>query len=339
MLNLKRLFLFSGLWSCALHAPQAVAITQSVTLDPPPISSTAESGYSFEKLKKSLGITYFTFFYGPGIHPETILFNPNQLGKAQNDGMYFQNQVSFRYKFSERFAFDFQNRFNLILNNSQYNSEFKVLRWESPRVGISGKLASGNEWSLIGVINSDFPYLLPEPLSGYQAKQRTVIFNPGMFANFKWEPRDTPWSIFSVITPRYFFYTDRSAADPQMLKGGLIAENKPELIISLLPTVNYSLGPRTKITVGTSIDYRKQVISDWNPFHASLISNGDSPAWRFNAIPVNFGVSYAFSESLMVFPFISYYPIAIQRKDAITGRQATFIESTSVGMWLSGNIF
>ena len=332
MLSLNRFWLLVGLFSLQ---------TSNLALaNHPPVQSSADGPSQFyDSLKEKLGITYFSFFYGPGVHPDQLNYNPNQLGNPQNDGVYFQNQVSLRYKFSTHMAFDFQSRFNLILNNMAHSPNFSMLRWEAPRVGVSGKLASGEDWTLVGAINTDFPYYAPLPFSGYQAKNRTVILNPGMFANFQYNPKDSKWSVFSVINPRYFFYTNRNAAEPQMQLSGLIPQNKPELIISILPTVNYRLSPNSTLTVGTNIDYRKQVISSWNMFDASLISNGASKAWRFNAIPFNMGVTYTLSDSFILFPFISFYPIAIQRKDDTTGRQATFLEGTSIGMWLRGTLF
>lgn len=303
------------------------------------VTESLESPPVYQNLKEKLGITYFSFFYGPGIHPDNQSFNPNQLGNPQNDGVYFQNQVSFRYKFSKKLALDWQNRFNIILNNSSTNPNYSLFRWETPRVGVSGDLLTGKDWSLRGAVNTDFPYTFPAPLTGYQAQQRAVLFDPGLFAGFRYEPRESRWSIFSVVSPRYFIYSDRHAAEPQLMTSGLNPENKPELIIAFLPTANYKLTHQTKLTFGTGIDYRKHVISNWNMFNASLITNGNSPAWRLGAIPVNLGVTYQFSEAFSVFPFIATYPIAIQRIDARTGSQATLLEATSFGMWLNGTLF
>jgi hypothetical protein len=124
-----------------------------------------------------------------------------------------------------------------------------------------------------------------------------------------------------------------------MSNAGFIPENKPEMIIAFQPTVNYLLTPKMNLTLGTSIDYRKQIISEWNVFSASLLSNGKSSAWRLYAVPVTLGVSYSVASYLTVFPFVSTYPIAIQRVDANTGRQASIWEVSSVGMWINGTLF
>lgn len=299
---------------------------------------TSEKTY-LDRLKDFLGVTYFSFFYGPGVTPETVLMTPNQLGLPDNDGVYFLNQFSLRFKFWKNFAIDLQNRFKIILNNYTGNQDFEAIRWETPRIGVSGKLISSGDWTLVGAINTDFPYFLPPPFTGYQAQQRTVIFDPGMFASLKYEPKKSAWSFVSVVSPRYFFYTDRDAAEPQFMTAGYVSGNKPELIISFQPTVNYRVASNTSLSLGTGIDYRKQVISNWNIFNASLLANGSDPAWRLNAVPLCFGVTYSFGPHLAIFPFISTYPIAAQRVDGQTGRQATLLEVTSIGMWLSGTLF
>ncbi|MBI2712457.1 MAG: hypothetical protein HYX41_06340 [Bdellovibrio sp.] len=291
------------------------------------------------KLSDVFGITYFSFFNGPGFLTDTYSYCPNNLGKPSNDGINFQNNVSFRWKFSHKFALDLQARFYLILNNGTDNPNFHNFRWETPRIGISGKLLNGDDWSLSGAINTEFPYFFPTPLSGYQVKQRKVIFNPGMFASFKYEPRNSPWSIFSVVTPRFFLYADRSVAEPQLSYAGFLPGNKPELILSLSPTINYKVGSKSKLTLGTILDYRKYVISSWNPLDASLITNGDDPAWRLSAVPVSLGVTYQFNEQVTIYPYVTAYPIAAQRIDAVTGKQATFLESASIGMWVNGTLF
>ena len=87
------------------------------------------------------------------------------------------------------------------------------------------------------------------------------------------------------------------------------------------------------------MDYRKLVVSDWNCFDASLLTNGESTAWRLNAVPVNLGITYSFGPALTVFPFVTTFPIAAQRVDAATGEQASILEATAVGMWISGTLF
>ena len=292
-----------------------------------------------ERLKEYIGVTYFSIFNGPGILPEQANFSPNHLGKSSNDGLNFLNQFSIRFKFSSNLALDLQNRFYFILNNSTANEQFKMLRWEAPRIGISGRLLSGEDWSLTGAINTDFPYFFPAPVSGYQAKARTVILDPGMFASFKYQPKGSRWSVYSVVNPRFFLYKDRYSAEPQFTSSGYSLGNKPELIVSFQPTLNYRFAEKLNLSIGTTLDYRKYVNSGWNPLNGSLFTNGNGDAWRLSAVPLLFGMTYALTEDTLLFPFITVYPIAIQRVDSDTGTQASFLESTCVGMWLSGTLF
>ena len=345
VLNLIKLvnFTFLAIVLCAWSAQELLA-------SPSPKESPGSSGSTHliykdhsenswkEAIQQKLGITYFTFFYGPGLHPSHWNYNPNQLGLPENDGMYFQNNLSFRYKFSSNLAIDFQTRLKLFINNATGNSDFAHLRWEAPRIGVSGRLLTGRDWTLTGAINTDFPYFFPEPFSGMQARARTVLFAPGMFASLKYEPKRSRWSVFSVLSPRIFFYKDHTKAESSFYSGGNDAGNKPELIIALQPTLNYRLTPTLSLTTGTTIEYRKQVYSAWNPLRATLLSNGASKAWRLNPVPATFGVTWNVSPSITLFPFISSYPIAAQRVNAKTGRQASFAETISIGMWLSGSI-
>jgi hypothetical protein len=293
----------------------------------------------FEKLKENFGITYFSFFNGPGLHPDSFAYSPNQLGRPANDGINFLNQLSFRYKFSKNLALDFQSRFYIIVNNHTSNPNFKFLRWEAPRIGISGKLLSGENWTLTGAVNTDFPYFLPSPFTGYQARERTAVLTPGMFAAFKYKPKGSRWSLFSVVSPRFFIYANRNAGEPQMASSGFAPGNKAELILAFQPTINYQISEKVNFSLGTSVDYRKQVVSDWNMLDASLVLNGNDPAWRLAALPLNLGVTFNISPEINLFPFVSIYPIASQRYDAKRQEQAGFFKSASVGMWISGTVF
>jgi len=314
----------------ALHSAQTaqIAQTEQNKIEAP-----------LDQLKKNFGITYFTYFNGPGLHPQSFPFSPNQLGRPANDGINFLNQISLRYKFSRRFALDFQSRFYLIANNYTNNPNFAIFRWEAPRIGISGQLLAGDDWTLTGAINTDFPYFLPPPFTGYQARERTAVLTPGMFAGFRYKPRGSRWSIFSVMSPRFFIYADRNAAEPQMYSGGFAPGNKAELIFALQPTLNYQISEKTSLSIGTAIDYRKQVLSDWNIMNASLVMNSDSRAWRLAALPLNIGVTFNINPEINLFPFISAFPIASQRFDTRTQKQAGFLESASIGMWISGTVF
>lgn len=303
------------------------------------ISEDTQTVSPLKKLKDYMGVTYFSIFNGPGLIPDQFHYSPNNLGKSSNGGLNLLNQFSIRLKFFDNLALDLQNRFYLIFNNATQKSNFQQLRWEAPRVGISGRLLSGNDWSLTGAINTDFPYFFPTPISGYQVQQRTVIFDPGMFARFKYEPKFSRWTIYSVVNPRFYLYRDRLAAEPEFFSSGYTVGNKPELILSFQPTVNYRLTHKLLVSIGSVFDYRKYIRSSWNMFNGSLITNGNSDAWRLAAVPIMLGLTYEFSADTLIFPYLTAYPIAKQRLDAESGYQASFLESTSVGLLLSGTLF
>ena len=284
------------------------------------------------------GITYFSFFDGPGLDPDLRAFPPNQFGRPSDDGLNFFNVISFRYKIGSNLAIDLQTRSVLILNNGVNSTQFEPFRWESPRVGVSGKLASGKDWKLTGALNTDLPYMLPSPLTGYTSRERKIVFNPGMFANFSYQPSGSRWSVFAVLSPRFFIYAEDDALEPQSRRANFSGRNKPELALALTPTLNYQLSSKAALTSGIVLDYRKQVGSSWNPFQASMVNNGDSPAWRLQPIAMQMGVTYEANSALRIYPFIQGVPIAAQRVSASSGQQASLTDTLRFGMWISGSI-
>lgn len=301
----------------------------------PPLS-TEETEKSW---MKNIGLSYFSFFDGPGLAPGSSTFTPNVLGKPMDDGLRLSNYLSLKYSLSQDLAVDFQARIQCILNNSSQVSPFSALRWQAPRIGISGKLLSGRTWSLSGAINSDLPYFFPQPFGGgVAAQQRTTLFNPGLFAKFSYTPPGSPWSIFSLVMPRIFFYSNRNVAEPQLSRAGFSPSLKNEFILDIAPSINYSLSPATGLRFGTEFIYSKLILSDWNPFHVTL-NNTDlsSTAWRLAPIPIQLGVTHEFSSMLNVSVFLQGFPIAAQRirRD---GTQSDFVHTSSIGMWISGTL-
>lgn len=287
----------------------------------------------------TFGLSYFTFVDGPGLSGN-IGVTPNWLGKPLDDGISLFNLVSVKYRVTDGLALDFQMRVQLLLNNGTQSASFQQLRWQSPRIGLSGKLLSGEDWSLTGAINTDFPYVFPSPLGGgFLATQRQVLFNPGLFASFTYQPKGSRWSFFTLVTPRYFLYGDPNAAEPQLAQSGLSPQLKPELVLQFSPSVTYAFSETVGIRVGTIIDYRKLVLSGWNPLSASLsTSDTSSRAWRLWATPLQVGVNLNLGEAMTLYPYLMSYPIAAQRirRD---GSQASFVETLSLGMWISGTLF
>ncbi len=292
-----------------------------------------------EKILKKTGVSYFSFFNGPGLKSELNGVTPNQLGKPDDDGVSFFNLVSFKFKTSENISIDLQNRFEVFLNNGVGSDQFSAFRWESPRIGFSGNLIKKENWGISGAINSDFPHFLPSPLTGFTARERKVVFNPGMFGSLSITPKNSRWSFFGVLAPRYFFYADRSAAEPQMRRGGMRGENKPEVVLAVLPTLNRHLTDKTAISLGATLDYRKQVLSSWNPLSASLATNGDSRSWRLLAVPLTLGVTHEFNSKLKIYPYLQAFPIAAQRVNASNGEKASLAQTASLGMWIYGTLF
>ncbi len=351
------------LWACAsiglLHSSMVFAQSTTTQINKPsgtenPVSKSEAvlpDEISGKSLKDYLGITYFMFINGPGLDPDRRDAPPNQLGNASDNGMSSFNVISFKYKFSKRFALDFQTRSQVFFNSRDpwsasdargfENGEPKghqTFRWESPRIGISGKLASGDDWNLSGAVNTDFPYILPEPLTGYTASKRTVLLSPGMFANFSYNPKGSRFSVFSVLSPRFLVYSDNEAVTPEELRGGFSWRNKPHLVLSLSPTVNYAFTSKLSASVGTALDLRKQLGSSWNPTDISLSNNSESTAWRFMALPISLGMTYEVNSAVRIFPFVQAFPIAAQRINARSGNQASFMETASVGLWINGTI-
>jgi hypothetical protein len=316
--------------------------SQDDLLNAPFDPSQESKNFSWQKARKLFGITYFCYFYGPGVISKTFSYSPNQLGLADDGGIRLQSQISFKYKFSSRLALDLQMKNKILLYN--YDENLKNYRYEGTRIGISGLLLRGKDWDLSGALNTDFPYFFPDFFSGFQSQARKIILDPGMFGSFKYEPSGSRWFVFSVLAPRVYFYQNLDASESHFQKGGFSAKNKPELVIAIYPTINYRLTSQVSLTFGTSFDYRKQVYSNWNIFHGSLDANGDSSAWRLSAVSVSLGVTYAITSECMLVPHITTYPIAAQRINrdwsaADFGRMATLGEVTSFGMWIRGNLF
>lgn len=294
------------------------------------------AAFAEDRPKAALGLSYFVFFDGPGLEGK-VAQTPNVLGLPEDDGLRLTNYLSVRYRLNADWALDFQARVQWVLNNAQGVTEFQALRWQSPRVGISGKIWSGRDWSLTGAINTDFPYFLPPPLGGgFVAERRTTLLNPGLFAKFSYQPTGSRWSVFSLVMPRFFLYRDRAAAEPQLLRAGYSAGLKPEFALSLSPSINYSLGRKFGLRLGTEITYRKLVLSSWNPFHGSLNgSDTTSKAWRLAPVPLQTGLTYEPDETFNVSIFFQGFPISAQRERK-DGVRAAFGETASVGMWISG---
>ncbi len=307
-----------------------------IQVDPPEIESEEPSAPSDDQTLSKLSATYFLFVSGPGITQETHNFPPNELGRPEFTGINSFNVISFRYKVSEKYNLDLQTRSRVVFNNGTNSNNFDWFIWESPRIGISGKLYSGENWSLSGALNTDFPYTMPTPFTGYTARERTVLFNPGMFANFSYHNPESKWSYNMLLTPRYFFYKDDNKLEPEGVAAGFSGSNKPHLVISLSPSANYEVSDQFSWSATTTIEFIKQVGSDWDPTQMSLVSNSKSKEWAISGIPIMVGPKYKHESSLTIYPFIQFFPIEKQRENAVTNRTASIEDTFSIGMWVSG---
>lgn len=325
------------LWAAWLGVVPPAALGATGTAQGGSVGQSQEQQPAQAKVNR-FGLSYFSFFDGPGLAGNAGI-TPNWLGRPFDDGLVLSNLISLKYRLNEKFALDLQTRTQVVFNNGTNAADFRQFRWQSPRIGVSGPLASGSEWSLSGAINTDFPYSFPAPFGGgLLATQRTVVFNPGMFAGLTYKPRRSRWSFFTLITPRYFFYGDNDAAEPQLAQSGLSAGLKPELVLQFSPSATYSVTEVFGLRIGTVLDYRKLVLSGWNPLSASLrTSDTQSQAWRLWATPLQLGFNLDLSKQLSVFTFVNAYPVAAQRVRR-DGSSAGFGETTSVGMWISGTL-
>lgn len=285
------------------------------------------------------GVTYMSFFDGPGILGDDQSVTPNAIGKPAEDGLVLMNNLSFKYNLKKDFAIDFQTRFHYVMNNGNDVEDFEAFRWQSPRLGISTTFFKTENSKLTGALNTDLPYSFPEPIGGgYIAEKRTTIATPGLFAKYSYAPTASRWSVFSLVQPRFYIYKDRHVAEPQLSRAGYSPELKNEFTLSLSPSVNYAFTDKFGTRLGTELIYKKLVVSDWNPFNGTTKSaDPDSKAWRLQPMPAQLGFTYIFSKMFEVSTYVQGYPFGNQRIDK-QGRKATFEETVSAGAWISGTL-
>lgn len=305
-----------------------------------PISSTNLTHSWWSQFSERLGLSYMSFFDGPGILGDDQSITPNAIGKPSDDGLVLMNNLSFKYKLKEDLALDFQARFHYVMNNGNDVEDFEPLRWQSPRFGISTTFIKTENSKLTGAFNTDLPYFFPGPVGGgYIAEKRTTILTPGLFAKYSYAPSTSRWSVFSLVQPRFYLYENRHVAEAQLTRSGFSPELKNEFTLSLSPSVNYAFTDKLGTRLGSEIIYKKLVVSNWNPLQGTNKSaDPDSKAWRIQAMPLQWGFTYSFSKMLEVSSYIQGYPVSSQRIDK-KGRQATFEETVSAGAWISGVLF
>lgn len=252
---------------------------------------------------ENFGMNYFSFWEGPSL--EDGMTGKNELSRPLDTGLSLFNLVSITYKLTDRYNLDIQNRIELI--HTQENE----WRFQGIRAGISGKLMKGENWSLKGAVNTDVP-----ELNGRDASARTVIFNPGVFAGLSWDIAPK-WSLYTILSPRLFFYRDNQAVEEEWLLAGRSPGEKPRAIIQASPTLNYALNDKFGLRTGLDLQFRQFVES----------SPGFLKRW-----PTSWSVGPTFNihKSLHMYTYVQTWPF-----DGIGLTQ----ETASLGMWISGILF
>jgi hypothetical protein len=305
-INLARLTLFYAL----LVGPLAQAEKPNTTA----LKKTEEPKKSW--VERNFGMSYNSYFYGPGFGLP-LDTPPGLTGVAADTGLSFFNLISLKWKFSERFALDVQFRNQFVVTNG---FEF---RHQGQRFGISGILLKGEDWSLKGAINSDAP--IPA-IAGQIPSQRKLLLNPGMFATFNYAPSGSRWSMFALLAPRMWFYSDRNALAVQDIANGG-TNNKPEYALFINPSVNYAVTEKLGLRLGTTLEYRKNI--GWD-------------SGRRNYMPMEAGVTYDISPKLNIYTYVlTSTPLddGIRRAQLKTNNPPSWSKTTSINIWLSGTLF
>lgn len=280
--------------------------------------STAEESSALSRVKKKLGLNVNSFFAGPGVGLP-ITDTPGFTGLPSDTGLGFFNLISGRYKLNDRIALDVQFRNQLIVTN-----QFEF-RHQGQRFGVSGKLLSGENWSVTGALNSDLPI---RGIMGQIPTERTLIFNPGMFANYSYNPSGSRWSLFALLTPRVWFYRDRQAVAVQDRAGSPSnpQSQKPEYVVSVNPSANYAVNEKVGVRLGTTLEYSKFVGID-----------AATRGW----MPMELGVTYDVTPAFSVYTYLmSSTPLddGMRQRAGIT-ENVPWYNTASINLWLSGTVF
>jgi len=260
------------------------------------------------------GMNYFSFWEGHSLDDGKSA--KNEKGGRLDDGLQLFNLVSTTYKLSDRVGIDLQTRLEHI--PMTYRGDTKggkdtepSWRFQGFRIGISGKLLSGEKWSLKGAFNTDIP-----ELNGRDARLRKTILNPGLFSGLNYQINDR-WSFYSILSPRVFFYTNDEAVEPEWTAGGRLPGEKPRLILAADPSINYAFNDKAGFRTGLSLSFRQFVESD--PLFLKR--------WPTSA---SAGPTFVINKHLNVWTYVMAWPFDGQK---------THIETTSWGAWINGIIF
>ena len=156
---------------------------------------------------------------------------------------------------------------------------------------------------------------IPE-LNGRDARLRKTILNPGLFAGLNYTINDR-WSIYSILSPRIFIYSDDEAIEPEFLAGGNTAGDKPRLILAASPSLNYAITDKMGMRGGFDLSFRQFVESD----------NNYIKRWP---TAMQIGPTFVISKAINIFTFVQTWPFDDKKMH---------IETTSWGAWINGVIF
>ncbi len=260
------------------------------------------------------GMNYFSFLEAQSLGDGKVA--KNELGGRLDDGLQLFNLVSTTYKLTDRYNIDLQTRLEHIFMT--YRGDTKrglptepAWRFQGLRIGISGKLAGGEKWSLKGAFNTDIP-----ELNGRDARLQKTIFNPGLFTGLNYQFSDR-WSFYAILSPRVFFYTDDEAVTPEWKASGRSPGEKSRMILAMSPSVNYAYNDVYGLRAGLDLSFRQFVESD--PLFLKR--------WPTSA---SFGPTFAVNKHLNVWTYVMAWPF--------DGKKS-HLDTTSLGAWINGIIF
>ena len=274
-----------------------------------------ETGISYaQEATSPWGMNYFSFFDLNALGDGKV--SKNEFGGRTDDGLSVFNLISNTYKINDRYSIDLQSRLEHVFmtyrgDDKKGKDTEPSWRFQGIRIGISGKLASGDKWSLRGALNTDIP-----ELNGRDARYRKTIFNPGLFTGFNYQMTER-WSIYAILSPRIFFYSDDEAVEPEWEESGRDPGEKARLILAASPTINYAINDMTGFRLGFDLSFRQFIASD-----PTFLRR-----WPTSA---HMGPTFIINKHASIYTYVSAWPF--------DGKKLT-TETASVGAWINGVIF
>jgi hypothetical protein len=260
------------------------------------------------------GMNYFSFWEGNSLDDGKTA--KNERGGRLDDGLQLFNLISTTYKLNDRIGLDLQTRIEHI--PMTYRGDTKggkdtepSWRFQGLRIGISGKLAAGEKWSLRGAFNTDIP-----ELNGRDASFRKTILTPGLFSGLNYQIDDR-WSVYAILSPRIFFYSDDDAVEPEWAEAKRDPGEKPRAILAASPSINYAINDKTGLRAGLDLSFRQFVESD-----PTFLKR-----WPTSA---SVGPTFIINKHLNIWTYVQTWPFDGKKMH---------IETTSWGAWINGIIF